>query len=114
MKVICIRRVKHRPGKPEFFNPEKFRPERHLNSGLSYDLSNVMRTLVKMESVLFSIKQRQGLLVLLLITSNYKKIVATLYSVLIYIEAKNMFVSRNLVTVYLARCCGVEKCAKMK
>lgn len=25
-----------------------------------------------------------------------------------------MFVSRNLVTVYLALCCGVEKCAKMK
>lgn len=73
MKVICIRRVKHRPGKPEFFSPEKFRPERHLNSGLSYDLSNVMRTLLKMESVLFSIKQRQGLLVLLLITSNHKK-----------------------------------------
>ena len=73
-----------------------------------------MRTLLKMESVLFSIKQRQGLLVLLLITSNHKKIVATLYSVLIYIEAKNMFVSRNLVTVYLARCRGVEKCAKMK
>ena len=114
MKVIYIRRVKHRPGKPEFFNPEKFRPERHLNPGLSYDLSNVMRTLLKMESVLFSIKQRQGLLVLLLITSNHKKIVATLYSVLIYIEAKNMFVSRKLVTVYLALCCGVEKYAKMK
>jgi len=43
-----------------------------------------------------------------------KKIVATLCSVLIDIEAKIMFVFRNLVTVYLALCCGVEKCAKMK
>ena len=43
MYIYLNGRVKHRPGKPQFFNPEKFRPKRDLNPGLSNDLSNVMR-----------------------------------------------------------------------